>query len=178
MDVTFPTRGIGPGLILFPEPGTDRDRLTERFLAEGFAVLVTETADPAAVDHLLTHDQVVGDAVGAVGLGPGAGLALELATAQGDRVAAVVACYGLPTDPDFNYLGLTAHVLGHFAESDRTVPVAAVDEAAIRIGEATDVRPELHFYPTEHAFMTDDSDPLLAGIAWQRTLTFLWAHLG
>ncbi|MER5867132.1 dienelactone hydrolase family protein [Kitasatospora sp. NPDC002040] len=174
MDVILPAQGIGPGVLLLPEPGTEPGPLVERLLAEGFAVLT----GPAGPEQLLTHDQVVGDAVGVVGLGPGAGAALELATAEGDRVAAVVACYGLPADPEFSYLGLTAHVLGHFAESDRTVPVPAVDEAAIRLGEATDVRPELHFYPADHAFMTDGSDRLQSGIAWQRTLTFLWAHLG
>ncbi|MGW4650944.1 dienelactone hydrolase family protein [Kitasatospora sp. NPDC004289] len=176
MDVTLPAAGLGPGVLLLPEPGADPTELVDRLLAEGFAVL-TGPADPDAL-RTLSDDRLVGDAVGIVGLGPGGGHALELATALGDRVAAVVPCYGLPADPDFSYLGLTAHVLGHFAESDPTVPPAAVDEAAIRLGEATDVRPELHFYPTTHGFMTDHQDDLQATVAWQRTLTFLWAHLG
>ncbi|MFI5526937.1 dienelactone hydrolase family protein [Kitasatospora sp. NPDC051853] len=172
MDVTLPAAGFGPGVLLLPEPGTDPAESVDRLLAEGFAVL-TGPADPG-----FTDDRLVGDAIGVVGLGPGGAQALELATALGDRVAAVVACYGLPADPGFSYLGLTAHVLGHFAESDPTVPLAAVDEAAIRLGEATDVRPEMHFYPTTHGFMTDHQDDLQSTVAWQRTLTFLWAHLG
>ncbi|MFJ8039936.1 dienelactone hydrolase family protein [Kitasatospora sp. NPDC096147] len=176
MDVTLPAAGLGPGVLLLPEPGTDTSTVTEHLLAEGFAVL-GGPADPATVGAF-ADQRLVGDALGVIGLGPGGGHALELATALGDRIAAVVACYGLPADPEFSYLGLTAHVLGHFAEADPAVPPAAVDEAAIRLGEATDVRPELHFYPTTHGFMTDGQDQLQSTVAWQRTLTFLWAHLG
>jgi carboxymethylenebutenolidase len=183
--------------------------MVDRFAAEGFVTLapdlyggtVTHYATEAArllrelpaeqaaqdlrgaVDFLLAHPQVVGDSVGVVGFCMGGGFALVLATQEGDKVAAVVPFYGLPRNRDFDYRGLTAHVLGHFAEHDRANPVPAVDEAAIRIGEATDRRPEIHFYPAGHAFMNEENlngtyDPLQAEIAWRRTLSFLRGYLG
>lgn len=207
-----PPQGVGPGLVLVQEWWGLTDHvatMADRFAAEGFTVLAPDlfggatTHDPAeaarlkrrlpveravvdlagAVDRLLTDDGVVGDAVGTVGFCMGGGFALLLAAREGDRVAAAVPFYGLPPDPDFDYRGLTAHVLGHFGEEDRSIPTEAVDEAAIRIGEATDVRPEFHFYPAGHAFMNDENplgthDPLQAGIAWERTLSFLHGHLG
>ncbi|MER7584861.1 alpha/beta fold hydrolase [Kitasatospora sp. NPDC097691] len=207
-----PPQGVGPGLVVVQEwwgLTSHVATMADRFAAEGFTVLApdlfggatthdsTEAARlkrelpveravedlSGAVDHLLSLDGVVGDAVGVVGFCMGGGFALLLAARAGDRVAAAVPFYGLPPDPDFDYRGLTAHVLGHFGESDRSIPMAAVDEAAIRIGEATDIRPEVHFYPAGHAFMNDENplgtyDPLQAGIAWGRTLTFLRGHLG
>ncbi|WP_441248661.1 dienelactone hydrolase family protein [Kitasatospora sp. McL0602] len=210
--LALPPAGVGPGLVVVQEwwgLTSHIAAMTQRFAAEGFVALAPDlyggatTHDGAeaaelqralpaeraardlrgAVDFLLDHPQVVGDAVGVVGFCMGGGFALTLAAQEGDRVAAVVPFYGLPTDPEFDYRGLTAHVLGHFAERDRSLPVARVDEAAIRIGEATDLRPEIHFYPAGHAFMNDENlrgthDGLQARIAWQRTVTFLWGHLG
>ncbi|MFJ9775981.1 dienelactone hydrolase family protein [Kitasatospora sp. NPDC101157] len=207
-----PPQGAGPSLVVVQEwwgLTSHIADMADRFAAEGFTVLApdlfggatthdrTEAARlkrelpveqavedlSGAVDFLLSLDGVVGDAVGAVGFCMGGGFALVLAARAGDRVAAVVPFYGLPPDPDFDYRGLTAHVLGHFGELDHSNPMAAVDEAAIRIGEATDVRPEIHFYPAGHAFMNDENllgtyDPLQARIAWQRTVTFLRGHLG
>ncbi|GAA4841274.1 dienelactone hydrolase family protein [Kitasatospora terrestris] len=210
--LALPPKGLGPGVLVVQEWwGLTRHiaDLTDRLAAEGFVALApdlyggTTTHDPAeasklkaelpaeraardlagAVDFLLDHPQTVGDAIGATGFCMGGGLALRLAAQQGDRIAAVVPFYGLPDDPDFDYRGLTAHVLGHFGEDDASLPAATVDEAAIRIGEATDRRPEIHFYPAGHAFMNDEKqpstyDPLQADTAWRRTLAFLWAHLG
>ncbi|MFJ3220830.1 dienelactone hydrolase family protein [Kitasatospora sp. NPDC086801] len=207
-----PPRGLGPGLVVVQEwwgLTSHVATMADRFAAEGFTVLApdlfggatthdrTEAARltrelpveravedlSGAVDHLLALDGVVGDAVGVVGFCMGGGFALLLAAREGDRVAAVVPFYGLPPDPDFDYRGLTAHVLGHFGELDGSIPMAVVDEAAIRIGEATDVRPEIHFYPAGHAFMNDENplgtyDPFQAATAWRRTLTFLRGHLG
>ncbi|MFF1904055.1 dienelactone hydrolase family protein [Kitasatospora sp. NPDC058218] len=207
-----PPQGVGPGLVVVQEwwgLTSHVAAMADRFATEGFTVLAPDlfggatTHDSAeaarlkrelpveqavvdlrgAVGYLLGLDGVVGDAVGVVGFCMGGGFALLLAAAEGDRVAAVVPFYGLPSDPDFDYRGLTAHVLGHYAEHDRSIPMAAVDEAAIRIGEATDVRPEIHFYPAGHAFMNDENllgtyDRLQARTAWRRTLSFLWGHLG
>ncbi|MEV7023167.1 alpha/beta fold hydrolase [Kitasatospora sp. NPDC093558] len=207
-----PPQGVGPGLVVVQEwwgLTSHIADMADRFATEGFTVLAPDlfggatTHDSAeaarlrrelpveravtdlagAVDHLLALDGVVGDAVGVVGFCMGGGFALLLAARAGDKVAAAVPFYGLPPDPDFDYRGLTAHVLGHFGEHDRSIPVTAVDEAATRIGEATDIRPEIHFYPAGHAFMNDENligtyDALQARTAWRRTLTFLRGHLG
>ncbi|MFE2915173.1 dienelactone hydrolase family protein [Kitasatospora indigofera] len=210
--LALPPQGTGPGLVVIQEwwgLTSHIAALTDRFAAEGFVALAPDlyggatTHDRAeaarlkrelpveraardlrgAVDLLLGHPAVVGDAIGVVGFCMGGGFALVLAAQEGDRVAAVVPFYGLPPDPEFDFRGLTAHVLGHYGELDGSIPVAAVDEAAIRIGEATGRRPEIHFYPAGHAFMNDENpggrhDPLQARIAWRRTLSFLWGHLG
>jgi len=209
--LALPPKGIGPGLVVVQEWWGLTDHivaLTDRFAAEGFVALAPDlyggatTHDSAeaarmlralpeaqaardlrgAVDFLLQHPQTIGNAVGVAGFCMGGGLALTLAAQEGDRVAAVVPFYGLPKDPDLDYRGLTAHVLGHFAERDRSLPVPTVDEAATRITQATGRRPEIHFYPADHAFLNDEKhpttyDPLQAAIAWRRTLTFLWTHL-
>ncbi|WP_354638884.1 dienelactone hydrolase family protein [Kitasatospora camelliae] len=201
--LVLPPQAVGPGLVVVPgQQGlTGHIRaMADRFAEEGFVALAPDLPSGApadgelppeqavvdlrgAVDFLLGHPQVVGDSVGAVGFCRGGGLSLVLAAQEGDRVAAVVPFYGLPADDLFEYRGLTAHVLGHYAEEDDANPVTAVDEAAIRIGEATDRRPEIHFYPAGHAFMNEENpagayDALQARTAWLRTLSFLWAHLG
>jgi carboxymethylenebutenolidase len=208
----LPESGRGPGLVVVQEWWGLTSHITtmvDRFAAAGFVALAPDlyggatthdreqaaellaklpVADAVrdlrgAVDHLLGHEAVAGDAVAVVGFCMGGGFAMRLAVQEGDRVAAVVPFYGLPREPDYDYLGLTAHVLGHFAERDHGLPVEAVDEAAIRIGEATDRRPEIHFYPAGHAFMNEENlngtyDPLQAEIAWRRTLSFLRGYLG
>ncbi|WP_405014304.1 dienelactone hydrolase family protein [Kitasatospora sp. NBC_01539] len=210
--LALPPQGAGPGLIVVQEwwgLTTHMVSMVDRFAAEGFVALAPDLyggatthdreeaarmlaalpADRAArdlhgaVDYLLGRPEVVGDAVGAVGFCMGGGLALVLAAQEADRIAAVVPFYGLPRIPGFAYGGLTAHVLGHYGEEDRSIDQQRVDEAAMLIGEATDVQPEIHFYPAGHAFMNDENlngtyDPLQARIAWQRTLSFLWGHLG
>ncbi|MFE0460534.1 dienelactone hydrolase family protein [Kitasatospora sp. NPDC058965] len=210
--LALPPQGGGPGLLVVQEwwgLTSHIKAMVDRFAAEGYLAMApdlyggTTTHDRAeaaallaelpvdgavrdlrgAVDFLLAHPAIVGDAVAVVGFCMGGGFAMRLASQEGDRVAAVVPFYGLPREADYDYRGLTAHVLGHFAERDHGLPLEAVDEAAIRIGEATDRRPEIHFYPAGHAFMNDENllgtyDPLQAGIAWRRTLTFLRGHLG
>lgn len=144
-----PPQGVGPGLVVVQEWWGLTPYLADvadRFAAEGFTVLAPDlfggatTHDSAeaarlerelpveravrdlggAVDLLLGLDGVVGDAVGVVGFSMGGGFALLLAAAEGDRVAAAVPFYGLPPDPDFEYRGLTAHVLGHYGSTTGT----------------------------------------------------------
>ncbi|WP_377272615.1 dienelactone hydrolase family protein [Peterkaempfera sp. SMS 1(5)a] len=205
--LAVPPSGSGPGLVVVQEWWGLTSHIAEmadRFAAEGFTVLAPDLFGGAtthdreeaqrlmqqlpveraardlrgAVDFLLAHPAATGDAVGTVGFCMGGGFALVLAAQEGDRVAAAVPFYGLPDTPGFDYRGLTAEVLGHYAEQDRRISMAEVDEAAARIEAASGRKPEIHFYPAGHAFMNDENllgthDPEQAGIAWRRTLAFL-----
>jgi Dienelactone hydrolase and related enzymes len=210
--LALPGAGSGPGLVVVQEWWGLTSHIAEmadRFAAEGFTVLAPDLYGGAtthdreeaarllralpveraardlrgAVDFLLGHTSVTGDSVGVVGFCMGGGFALVLAAQEGNRVAAAVPFYGLPRIPGYDYRGLTAQVLGHYAEQDTGNPMAAVDEATARIEAASGRKPEIHFYPAGHAFMNDENllgthDPEQAGIAWRRTLAFLRSTLG
>lgn len=137
-----------------------------------------------AVDFLLDHEAATGAAVGVVGFCMGGLLTLVLAAQQGDRIGAAVPYYGAPLGdmaPDWS--GLTAPVLGHFAENDDFFgpdPIRAL-EAELR-GMGKDVA--FTVYPgSGHAFANEE-DPLghydadLAARTWTATVAFLRANLG
>jgi carboxymethylenebutenolidase len=138
----------------------------------------------AAVDALLANPDVDGDSVGVVGFCMGGMLALVLAAQQGDRVGAVVPFYGAPLGdgaPDWS--GLSAPVLGHYAEEDAFFPVDAV----LALGEElADLGKDVTFvmYPgLGHAFGNEENalgtyDADATAQAWARTLDFLHARLG
>jgi carboxymethylenebutenolidase len=137
-----------------------------------------------AIDYLLAHDAVEGPRVGVIGFCMGGMLTLVIAAQQGDRIAAAVPWYGAPlgdSAPDWS--GLTAPVLGHFAERDDFFPLAPVLEleATLR-GMGKDVT--FTVYPgAGHAF-GNEKDPLgthdadAAAQAWVRSVDFLHAKLG
>ena len=52
-----------------------------------------------AVDFLLAHEAVAGDAIGAIGFCMGGMLSFVVAAQQGDRVAAIAPFYGAPLGP-------------------------------------------------------------------------------
>jgi dienelactone hydrolase len=81
-----PEKGAGPAVIVIPEGSEFCDRLA----AEGFTALATAGEPTAAIDFLKPHPNVRGQGVGVIGLGPGAGPALRLATRRPDDVVAVV----------------------------------------------------------------------------------------
>ena len=138
----------------------------------------------AAVDFLLAHDAVSGDAIGVIGFCMGGMLTLVVAAQQGDRIAAAVPWYGAPlgdSAPDWS--NLTAPVLGHFAEDDAFFPVDAVRglEAELK-GMGKDVTCEV--YPgLGHAFGNEE-DPLgnhdaaATERCWSASIDFLRAKLG
>ena len=137
-----------------------------------------------AVDFLVAHQAVRGQKVGVVGFCIGGGLALWLATLRPDRVAAVVAFYGLipwsTAQPD--YSRLTAAVEGHYAEDDDMAGPPAVEKLQATLTDlGKDVKTFL--YPgTHHAFFNDSRpevyDEEAARVAWVRTLEFLRSKLG
>jgi len=208
--LALPVSGSGPGVIVIQEWWGLTDHIksvADRLAAEGFVALApdlyggktTHDADEAAkmmeqlpesqavrdlsgaVEYLLAHEAVTGDAVGAMGFCMGGGFVVHLAAVAGAKVGAAVPFYGvLQSQPDLS--GIEAPVLGHYAETDDFAPAdkalamgAAIREAG---GEAA-----IHIYGgNSHAFFNDTNpfgtySEADAAIAWQRSLSFLRSQL-
>ncbi len=208
--LALPESGSGPGLIVIQEWWGLTDHIVElcnRYAGQGYVALApdlyggatTHDADEAgqmmsdlpeadaardlggAVDHLLAHDAVIGDSVGAVGYCMGGGFVIQLAAQQGDRIGAAVPYYGvLQSQPDF--AAITAPVLGHYAETDDFAPPTKALEMGAAIREAGGSAAINVYGGTGHAFFNDGNafgtyDPDAAAISWSRTLAFLSQHL-
>jgi carboxymethylenebutenolidase len=138
----------------------------------------------AAVEFLLANDAVSGSSVGATGFCMGGAMTLLVSALQGDRVGAAVPYYGAPLgDQAPEWGGLTAPVLGHFAENDDFFQPAAVTALGEELrGMGKDVT--FHIYPgTGHAFANETNplgtyDEAVAKTAWDRTVAFLHDKLG
>jgi carboxymethylenebutenolidase len=136
-----------------------------------------------AIDYLLGHQAVQGNAVGVIGFCMGGMLALMIAALQSDKVAVAVPFYGAPLGdmaPDWS--GLTASVQGHFAENDDFFPPGPVKELEKELqGMGKDV--EFIVYPnTGHAFGNEENalgthDAAATETAWGRALAFLRSKL-
>ena len=113
-----------------------------------------------------------------IGFSLGAYYALDLSTADPERIRAVVVFYG--TGPD-DFTGSRASYLGHFAENDPYEPPAYVDALEAALQNAG--RPAaIHRYPgAGHWFFEPDRvdayDAAAASLAWDRTVEFLRASL-
>jgi carboxymethylenebutenolidase len=138
----------------------------------------------AAIDYLLAHPEVRGDAVGVMGFCMGGMLSWIIAALQGAKVGAAVPYYGYPSgDSEPDWSGLTASVLGHMAENDDFFPPSGARALAEKLtAMGKDVT--IHVYPgTGHAFCNETNalgthDAEAARQAWVRTLEHLREHLG
>ncbi|HZI97362.1 MAG TPA: dienelactone hydrolase family protein [Actinomycetales bacterium] len=209
--LAVPESGSGPGVVVIQEWWGLTDHIadvTNRLAAEGFVALApdlfggrtTHDADEAgqlmqdlpadkaardlggAVDYLLAHDAVTGDAVGTVGFCMGADFVLALAAQRGDTVRAAVPYYtvGAGDAPDFSRM--TADVQGHFGSDDAFFPADKARELAATIESQSGKAPDFRFYPAGHAFHNDENllgtyDPESAREAWDATVGFLRARL-
>ncbi len=206
----LPDSGSGPGVIVIQEWWGLTDHIADvcdRLAGEGFVALApdlfggatTHDAEEAgrlmaelpedraardlggAVDFLLGHDAVTGQAVGTVGFCMGGGFVIQLAAQQGERIAAAVPFYGvIQTPPDFG--AIKAAVLGHYAETDDFAPPKAALDMGVAIREAGGSAAINVYGGTQHAFFNDENplgnyDPDAAAIAWQRTVAFLRQRL-
>ena len=137
-----------------------------------------------AIDFLLGRSEVRGAGVGVTGFCMGGMLTLLITALQGDKVKASVPFYGAPLGemaPDWS--GLTAPVLGHFAEQDDFFPPDAVRQLETQLKDmGKDVT--FHFYEgCGHAFANEEDplgthDPDAAQQSWERTVSFLKSKLG
>jgi carboxymethylenebutenolidase len=210
--LAVPETGSGPGVVVIQEWWGLVPHITDlcdRFAAEGFVALAPDlyhgesTTEPdeagklmmamnldqagrdmgGAVRFLQQHEATSGGPVGVTGFCMGGGLALVLATQQGDAIGACVPWYGLipwpQAQPDWD--ALTAPVLMHIAEKDGFFDVHAAQAMADDLrGRGKDV--ELHVYAgADHAFFNDTRpevyDAEAAATAWERTLSFLRARV-
>ncbi len=134
-----------------------------------------------SIDYLLGPGQASGGTVGTVGFCMGRQLALA-AACKTNKVGAVVDFYGVHPNVTLDYSGLSAPVLGLFAEKDAFVSpeVAQKLEHDIRsAGKQIDI----HIYPNvDHAFFNDSRpdvyDANAAKDAWDRTMQFYGKNLG
>ncbi|MDX3077603.1 dienelactone hydrolase family protein [Streptomyces sp. MI02-7b] len=208
--LALPPAGHGPGVIVIQEWWGLNDHIadvTERLAKEGFVALAPDLyggnvahdsgealrmmrALPVAhgvdllsgaVDYLLGRPEVTSDTVGSVGFCMGGGFVLYQA-ANDPRVSAAVPFYGVIQGelPDFS--GLKAEVLGHFGETDESVPPAALVALRDAIREQAGVEADFRTYPAGHAFFNDQRPEAYhaesADRAWRSTLEFLHARLG
>jgi carboxymethylenebutenolidase len=201
-----PASGTGKGVIVIQEWWGLNDHIkdvADRFAAEGFAALapdlyhgvITDEPDEAgkllmaldidraekdlrgSIDYLREQ---TGGPVGTVGFCMGGALSLFAACKNGDNVGACVDFYGGHPKVTYDWDGLTAPVLGLFAEHDDFVnPNVPGYEAALKERSKNF---EFHTYPgTQHAFFNDTSAEVYnkdaAADAWQKVLAFYRQHL-
>lgn len=130
----------------------------------------------AAINALISRDDVTPKRIGVIGFCMGGGLAWHGA-AHLEGIGAAVPCYGGGPEMTADVAArIDAPVLAIYGELDRGVsPEVARQRAALM--EATGVRHETIIYPNaEHAFMNDRRpvyNPEAAEDAWRRILAFL-----
>jgi carboxymethylenebutenolidase len=202
-----PASGSGKGVIVIQEWWGVNDNIkgiADRFAKEGFVALApdmyhgTVTAEPDEAGKLLMAlnipqaekdlkgavtylKELTGGPVGTVGFCMGGALSLFAACNSDGEVGACVDFYGGHPMVKYNFDGLTAPVLGIWAEHDDFVNpnVPGYEEELKKRGRTYD----FHTYPgTEHAFFNDEHpepqyNPKAARDAWEKTLAFFRKHL-
>ena len=201
-----PASGAGKGVIVFQEWWGLNDNIkgiADRFAAEGFVALAPDmyhgklTAEPDEAGKLLMAlniEQAAKDAAGAiqyvkgitggpvgtVGFCMGGALSLFAACNNGRDVGACIDYYGGHPAIKYNFAGLTAPVLGFWAENDG---FANANQPVIEAGtKEAGVAYEGITYPgTGHAFFNEEHegtfDKAAADDTWNRALAFYRANL-
>lgn len=201
-----PTSGSGKGVIVFQEWWGLNDNIkgiADRFAAEGFVALAPDmyhgklTAEPDEAGKLLMAlnieqaakdaagaiqyvKGITGGSVGTVGFCMGGALSLFAACNNGKDVGACIDYYGGHPAIKYNFAGLTAPVLGFWAENDG---FANANQPVIEAGtKEAGVPYEGITYPgTGHAFFNEEHegtfDKAAADDTWNRALAFYRANL-
>ena len=208
--LALPASGSGPGVVVIQEWWGLVDHIRDvcdRLAREGFVALApdlfrgeTAAGDPdragrlmmgleipraardldGAVNALLSETATRGAKVGAIGFCMGGQLALFAAT-RSARIGAVVDFYGVHPKVKLELSGLTAAVLGIFAERDSFVPPEAARKLEADL-LAAGKRARCIVYPgVDHAFLNDTRPDVYhadtAARAWAEMLAFLRAEL-
>lgn len=202
-----PASGTGKGVVVIQEwwgLNGNIKGIADRFAAEGFVALAPDmyhgklTDEPDEAGKLLMAlnieqaekdlkgaviylKELTGGPVGTVGFCMGGALALFAACNSSGDVGACVDFYGGHPMVKYNWDGLTAPVLGIWAEHDDFVNpnVPGYEEALKERGREY----EFITYPgTSHAFFNDDHpepqySPAASKDAWEKTLAFYRKHL-
>jgi carboxymethylenebutenolidase len=205
--IAFPASGKGPGVIVIQEWwGLTRHMrdVCDRLAEQGFVALapdlfggwIAHDGDEAgemmenlpaeegarqlgaAVDHLLSLDEVTSETVGAIGFCMGGGFVLSLAEQQGEKVSAAVPFYGVGQGVPGSFMGITAAVQGHYAEKDQMFPVDQARRQEQQIREESGAEVEFFYYDADHAFHNDENpagnyQEAEAKQAWDRAVAFL-----
>ena len=97
-----------------------------------------------------------------------------------------VAWYGYPPLDYIDASKIKIPLMGHWAIEDVPFPIAKVDDLEKKLGGAK-VHFEFHRYQAKHAFANETADskglaflkydPVLAKLAWERTMGFFGKHL-
>jgi carboxymethylenebutenolidase len=201
-----PGTGNGKGVIVIQEwwgVNAHIRSVAERFAAEGFTALAPDlyhgkiTKSPDEAGKLLMALSIaqaekdlrgavgylrglVGRPVGTVGFCMGGALSLFAACTNGDAIKACVIYYGGHPKITYDFDGLKAPVLGHWAADD-----AFANANVPKIEAALKQRRKpfmFHRYPgTRHAFFNDERpevyDRAAAQKSWERTLAFFNLYL-
>lgn len=202
-----PASATGKGVVVIQEwwgLNGNIKGIADRFAAEGFVALAPDmyhgklTDEPDEAGKLLMAlnieqaekdlkgavtylKELTGGPVGTVGFCMGGALALFAACNSSGDVGACVDFYGGHPMVKYNWDGLTAPVLGIWAEHDDFVNpnVPGYEEALKERGREY----EFITYPgTSHAFFNDDHpepqySPAASKDAWEKTLAFYRKHL-
>ena len=124
--------------------------------------------------------------VGVTGFCMGGALTL-LSTVFVPELDAGVAWYGYPPLEYIDASKINVPLMGHWATDDVPFPIAKVADLEKKLSDAG-VSFEFHRYQAMHAFANETADskglaflkhdPVLAELAWSRTMAFFARHLG
>ena len=136
-----------------------------------------------AAKYLSARNDVLGKGVGVIGFCMGGSLALWSATLSPEIIATVGFYPGQPwsrMSPAWeNYSG--KHAIIHCSEHDGTSAAPGIQEALHAIRAAGGSAHAFDYPGTDHAFFNDERTEVYnagaSAVAWERTLTFLTAHI-
>lgn len=128
----------------------------------------------AAVDYLRSRPEVDAKRLASVGWCFGGGWSYQMAR-NNLGVKASVMYYGMFA-PDDDLAQMKAHIIGHFGEDDRGIPVDDVRAFRARLATLSGEH-QIFIYPNEGHGFARELETESARTAWERTMAFLREQL-